>query len=176
LIFFADFDRFGWDGTSKVHRYVIDREPDGRATYGIWINEGLALMGDKNQELEYRKHIAEDVEKLIAEAGTGDDEWVAGFWASFYVKHPLRDDTEPKWLQQATKWCEISVAELRSRSTNELGPHELCELADLYRQLGRLDDAAQLYTEALSYELSACCENSTARSIQERLAMCRSSN
>src|ERR1700722_19269744 len=64
LIFFADLERLGWEGVSKVHRYVIDRETEGRVTYGMWINEGLAVMVDKSQEFEYRKHIAKDVEKL----------------------------------------------------------------------------------------------------------------
>jgi hypothetical protein len=165
--------RLGWSETSKIYRHVIDgQNGTDIGTYIVWINAGLAMMADEKQEFEYRKHIAEDVEQLIKEASNGDDQWAAGFWGAFYVKHPLRNNEEPKWLQQAAKWMEIEIEQLRV--AGDLGPHELCELADGYRQLGKLNDAARLYTEALAYDLSECCEDMTARSIEERLAMCRS--
>ncbi|HEY9717010.1 MAG TPA: hypothetical protein V6C69_06060 [Trichormus sp.] len=167
-------NRLGWDEASKVYKYVIDREPGSPGTYVTWINIGLAMMSDEKHVFEYRKHIAEDVEQLIKKASNGDDQWVAGFWGTFYVKHPLRNDKDANWLEQAAKWRRIEVDSLRRSA--ELGPHELCQLADVYRQLGNLDYAARLYTEALAYDLSECCENTSAQSIEERLATCRSVN
>lgn len=169
LIFLSDFERFGWDGVSNIHRYVIDRNPDRSFEYVSWINEGLALMGDKNKDVEFRTQVAQDVEKLIQEASTKEtEEWAAGWRATYYLQHPMRDDQDPIWLQQAAKWLEVA------KGGDEFDYHQLCKLADVYRELGRLDEAAGLYTEALSYDVSGCCE--TTRNVRERLAMCKPSN
>jgi tetratricopeptide (TPR) repeat protein len=171
-VFFASrvLERLGWDEASKVYKYVNDKELG--SSYWSWITNGLALMADEKQDFAYRKHIAEDVAKLIREGGDGDEQWEAGYWGQYYLKHPLRDDKDSSWLEQAAKWRKINVLDLRRSAC--LGPHELCELADVYRQLGNFDDAARLYTEALALDLSDCCENTSAQSIEERLAVCRS--
>jgi len=169
LIFFTDYERFGWDGVSKIHRYVIDRNPDQTFEYVSWINEGLALMGDKDKDVEFRTQVAQDVEKLIQEASAKEtEEWVAGYWADYYLQHPMRNDQDPIWLQQAAKWLELL------KDADDYDYHQLCKLADVYREQGRLDEAACLYTEALSCNVPGCCE--TTRNVEERLAMCKPSN
>lgn len=170
LIWFrGQFSNLGWDETSKVHRYLIDVY-GACGTYGTWINEGLALMADETLNLEYRQHIAADVEKLIKEAGDGDEQWVAQFWGQFYVKHPSRNDSDPKWLREAEKWLERAV-ECR-QADEEYDAHIFCRLADVYRQRGKSEDAARLYNLVLSWEQKGCCEETYLDTIKSRLAMC----
>lgn len=168
--FHGQFSNLGWDETSKVHRYVIDVYGDCGATYGIWINEGLAWMADETVNLEYRQHIAADVEKLIKEAGAGDEQWVAPFWGQFYVKHPSRNDSDPKWLREAEKWLERTVE--GRQADEECDAHIFCRLADVYRQRGKSEDAARLYNLVLSWEQKGCCEETYPDNIRSRLAMC----
>ncbi len=171
LTFFgSEFSNLGWDETSKIHRYVVEVLEEG-FEYSLWINEGLAWIVDQNQDLEYRKRVAEDVKILIKEASNvAGEEWVAVFWGQFYIKHPLRDDSDPMWLREAEKWLEISNQKLRL--SGELGPHELCDLADVYRQQGKLVEAASLYREALAHGHEGCCDNTYTAGIEARLAMC----
>ncbi len=163
----------GWDQFSKIHRYMVENDGPFGSTYSTWINAGLALMADKKLEFDERKHIAEEMENLIKEASQGDDNWVAGFWGQFYLEHPLRDDNDLKWLQQAEKWMELSVE--APGEDEKYDAHKFCRLADVYRQLGKLDDAARLYTLVLSWEQKGCCEETYREGIQKRLAMCHKS-
>lgn len=164
------FSHLGWDETSKVHRYLIDVYGECGATYGTWINEGLALMADETLNLEYRHHIAADVEKLIKEAGDGVKQWVAVFWGQFCVKHPSRDNSDPKCLREAEKWLERTVEGLQA--DEEYDAHIFCRLADVYRQRGKSEDAARLYNLVLSWEQKGGCEETYPDNIKSRLAMC----
>ena len=88
--FLGQFSKLGWDETSKIHRYVVDILGQ-EFEYTTWIREGLAFMANQNENLDYRKHIAEDVFKLLNEETTGG---AAASWGQFYINHPLRDDSE----------------------------------------------------------------------------------
>lgn len=170
LIFLAGRCGLSWERISKIYRYTIGVLGENCPTYAIWIAAGVAMMENKDLDLSYRKQIAHDVESLIKESSMGSDSSHAGFWCQFYTKHPLRDEADPKWSQHAAKWLEIYVEELKE--TGECGPHEMCELADAYRGLGKLADAARLYREALSYNSKGCCENTYPENIRTKLALC----
>ncbi|MBS1952657.1 MAG: hypothetical protein JST89_00580 [Cyanobacteria bacterium SZAS-4] len=159
-----------WERLSKVYRYMVTVLQDNHS-YNLWITSGLAMMSNKEANLDYRSQIADGVEKLIKESSeVYDDTWAACFWGEFYFKHPRRDDTDLKWLQQAKKWMEISLEQLKS--SGECGPHEYARLGDVYRGLGKLPDAARFYREALSYNSKGCCEDSYPDNIKAKLALC----
>lgn len=170
LIFLTSPCGSSWEQTSKIYRYIVSVLQENCPAYALWIAAGIAMMSNKDVNLDHRQQIAADVENLIKEAIKINDSWEAGFWGEFYIKHPMRDDKDPKWLQQAEKWLEISLEQLKV--TGEWGPHELIVLADVYCGLGKLHDAARLYREALTVNSKGCCEDTHSENIKAKLALC----
>ncbi len=159
-----------WEQTSKVHKYMVTVLQDDHSLT-LWINSGLAMMSNKDLELSYRSQIANDVEHLIKVLNDAyDDTFAACFWGEFYFKHPMADVADPKWLQQAEKWMEISLEQLKL--SGECGPHEYARLGDVYRGLGKLPDAASFYRKALAYNSKGCCDETYPENIQAKLALC----